>query len=598
MTRQLTLILIIATGFFISCDKKPAPPVQKQSAATAENGDYTALQKKAETFVPQIGTYGGELVLSSFSDPKSFNPITSTEMSTYEYTAYLYEGLVRQNGVTLLPEPNLADKWEISPDGLVWTFHVRPGVLWSDSVPFSAYDVEFTFNDLIYNPDINPNSSRDIFVIDGKKVAVKALDSATVQCTLPFPYAPFLRAMAQEILPKHAYGKFVAAKKFSTALSIKTPLSEMVGTGPFLLESYLSSQKVVFKRNPRYWKKDAAGNGLPYLDKIIYMIVQDQNAELLQFKQGVVRYLNAKGEDFPSLKKDEQRFGYTVFRLGPATGSNFLFFNQNTGIDARTKKPYVDLVRSAWFCNANFRKAIAFALDKDNMIRIAMNGLGYPQWSPMTPSEGYFYNPDVEQYPFDTAKARQLLAAEGFGDKNGDGILEDKNGNPVEFSFVTNSGNVVREKIAEMIRKDLGALGMTIHFQKLEFNSLIGKIDNPPYEWDAVMLGLTGGIEPHFGKNVWASNGSLHMWYPRQAKPATDWEASIDSIFNAGVKEMDTPRRKAIYDRWQRIAADKLPLIYTVLPERIACIYNDIGNLNPSTNGGILHNYEYFYKKK
>jgi peptide/nickel transport system substrate-binding protein len=229
------------------------------------------------------------------------------------------------------------------------------------------------------------------------------------------------------------------------------------------------------------------------------------------------------------------------------------------------------------------------------MIRIVMNGLGYPQVSPMTPAEGFFYTDSVLTYPYDLVTAKRILAEAGFTDQNGDGILEDSTGHPVELSFVTNSGNNVRVRIAEIIRKDLEALGFKVHFQQLEFNSLISKIDNPPYEWDAILLGLTGGSEPHFGRNVWHSSGGLHMWFPNQASPSTPWEKSIDSLFDAGVKELDINKRKAIYDQWQKIAADKLPLLYTVLAEQIYCINNRIKNINPSPNGGVLHNIERLY---
>ncbi|HON09423.1 MAG TPA: ABC transporter substrate-binding protein [Chitinispirillaceae bacterium] len=591
----LSLALFLFQIIILSGCQKGAPENKIQIVDVSSGVNYEELQEKAEKFVPAIGKKGGQIVLSSFSDPKSFNPITSTENTTSEFTEFLFEGLVRANGVTLLPEPNLADTWQVSDDGLEWTFHIRPGVLWSDSVPFSAYDVEFTFNDLIFNPAINPNSARDIFLVDGKRIRVKAIDSSNVKFTLPFPYAPFLRTMSQQILPKHKFYQVVKSGKFNTALSIQTPPSSIVGTGPFLLDSYISSQKVVFKRNPLYWRTDSAGNRLPYLDRVVYTIVADQNAELLQFKRGEVDYLAAKGEDFPSLKKDEKSGSYTVYRLGPATGSNFLFFNQILDKDPATGKQYVDKVKLSWFTNVNFRKAVAHALDKQNMIRIVMNGLGYPQWSPMTPSEGYFFSDKTTQYPYDLKKAKEILAMEGFSDKNGDGYLEDKDGNTVEFSFVTNSGNVVRARISEIIRKDLEALGMKIHYQQLEFNSLIQKISNPPYEWDAILLGLTGGVEPHFGRNVWHSSGTLHMWYPRQKKPATEWERRVDSLFDVGVKELDVSKRKVIYDEWQQIISDQLPLIYTVLPERIYCISNKFKNLNPSLNGGLLHNLEYIY---
>ncbi len=592
-------VFIISALLFSGCGSKSGTSKeQDQSSSSSLQNDFSAMQKKAESFVPEIGTHGGEIILSTISDPKSFNPITSTENTTTEFTSYMYEGLITVNGVTLIPEPHLADSWETSSDGLTWVFHIRPGVVWSDSTPFSAYDVEFTFNDLVYSKEINPNSSRDAFLIEGKKIGVKALDSSRVEFKLPFPYAPFLRSLSQEILPKHAYSKFVKRRSFSTELGIKTPPKEMVTNGPYLLETFISSQKVVLKRNPNYWKTDAKGNKLPYIDRVVYMVVADQNAELLKFKKGETDYLSAKGEDFPNLKKDEPQSNYSVYRLGPTRTSSFLFFNQNLDRDPKTGKTYVDSIKLTWFRNVNFRKAVAHALDKESMINIVMNGLGYPQWAALSPAEGTFFNPDVVQYPYDLAKAKKILTDEGFIDRDNDGVLEDKNGQIVEFSFITNTGNNVRLKIAEIIRKDLITLGFKVHFQPLEFNSLIQKTDNPPYDFDAILLGLTGTSDPHFGINVWHSSGSLHMWYPRQKKPSTDWEAKTDSLFGAGVKEIDIEKRKTIYREWQRITAENLPLIYTVTAEQIYCIQNRFGNLNPSVAGGLLHNLIYIYVKK
>jgi peptide/nickel transport system substrate-binding protein len=587
MNRVLIGVLCASLiGLFSTCNKSP------QTGGTLEPIDCAAIQSKAGAFTPALGTVGGEIVLSSFSDPKSFNPVTSTDMMTAEFTKYMYEGLVHINTITLKPEPGLASSWKVSPDGLTWDFSIRPGVLWSDSVPFTAYDAEFTFNSLVLNDSINPNSSRDIFTIDGKKPEVKALDSMTVRFTLPAPYAPFLRAMAQEILPRHKYEKFVKDNSFSGALGVLTSPDSMVGTGPFLLQTFMPSQKVIFKRNPLYWKTDSTGNRLPYLSYIVYVIVLDQSAELARFKRGEIDYMKVKGEDYAALAKDQAPLHFTIHRLGPASGSYFVFLNQNTFREGATGKAFVDSVKLSWFRCQKFRQGVAFALDKQRMVREVMNGLGYPQWGPMSPSEGYYYCLDVATYPFDTAKAKSTLAVAGFTDKNNDGVIEDPAGHPVEFSLFTNSGNTVRNKLAEIITKNLSAIGMKVQFQLVEFGNLMDRIDNPPYGWDAALLGLTGNVEPHFGKNVWQSSGYLHMWFPTQKTPSTPWEARIDSIFSAASRELDESKRKALYDEWQRIAADQLPFIYTVLPEQIFCISNKFKNVNPSVTGGLLHNIE------
>lgn len=569
---------------------------QKESISTQgiSSINLDSLITRAKAFKPKPGKVGGEIVLSSFSDPKSFNPITSSETTTSEFTSYMFEGLTRTNGVTTEVEPHLALSWDVSRDGLMWTFHLRKDVLWFNGKPFTSTDVVFTFENLIYNDDI-PNSSRDIFTINGQNIKVMAQDSFTVQFVLPAKFVPFLRSMSQEILPKEVYEPTVLKKTFVSSMGADSRPEEIVGCGPFMLESYKPSQGVILKRNPHYWKKNAAGQSLPYLDKIRYVIVQDQNAELLKFKQGETDYLEFRGQDFPMLKREESQGGYTLYRLGPNFGSSFLFFNLNAGKDSKGK-PYVDPAKHSWFENVLFRRAVAYAMDRKSIIQIALNGLGYPQHSAMSPASGFFYNPNVPQYDFDLTKAKSLLKEAGFEDKNRDGFIEDPKGNTVEFSLVTNSGNTVRKQIGEMISKDLKNLGFNVHFNLLEFNTLIAKLD-ATCDWEACIMGLTGGIEPHFGANVWRSSGNLHMWWPRQKTPATIWEKRIDEIFEKAVQELDPAKRKAYYDEWQVIVAQELPLIHTVLAERLTALRNKFENINPAPYGGVLHNLDEIYVK-
>ncbi|MBU4141012.1 MAG: ABC transporter substrate-binding protein, partial [Candidatus Omnitrophica bacterium] len=184
----------------------------------------------------------------------------------------------------------------------------------------------------------------------------------------------------------------------------------------------------------------------------------------------------------------------------------------------------------------------------------------------------------------------------GFFDRDKDGIVEDRAGNDVEFNLFTNSGNTQRVQIANIVRKDLESIGFKVHFMQLEFNNLVIKL-NSTYDWNAVILGLTGGIEPHFGNNVWQSSGHLHMWYPRQEKPATSWERRIDDIFNRAVQELNKEKRKKLYDEWQEIVAENVPFIYTVLPDSLFAVRNKFGNLYPTSYGGAFHNLEEIFIK-
>jgi len=536
------------------------------------------------------------LVLSSTSDPKSFNDITAQETSTSMVTDLIYEGLIRTNALTLKEEPNLAESWNVSADGLEWVFHLRRDVVWNDGEPFSADDVLFTFNDLIYNEKI-PASARDIFMIEGKKFKIEKVDDYTVKFTLPVKFAPFLRGMSQAILPKHKLKGIVEEGRFSFALGVNTPPSEVVGTGPYKLVAYNPGERIVFERNPRYWKRSQEGDRLPYIDKLIFIIVLNTDTAILKFLDNELDYIALRGMDYPLLKPKEAENNFTVYDVGPNFGTNFIAFNQNSGLNPKTQKPFVDPVKLKWFTNGDFRRAVAHAIDRKKIVEILMNGLGYPQDAAMSPSAGHFYNSNVIKYEYDLNKAREILAQAGFTDRNGDGTIEDKDGNPVQFNLITNAGSSERVQIASIIRHDLQKLGMQINFIAMEFNSLVSKI-NSSFDWDALVLGLTGGIEPHFGKNVWASDGHLHLWHPLQKSPATEWEKRIDEIFNQGVQELDENKRKVLYDEFQLIVSRELPVIYTVLPSSLLAVRNKFGNLKPVAYGGAFHNLEELYIKE
>lgn len=545
----------------------------------------------SDVYTPQIGRYGGTLRMATIADPKRYNPITAQETSSGVVTDYVFEGLTTQDAFTGQAKPLLAESWETNADGTEWTFHLRHDVQWSDGQPFTAEDVLFTL-EAIFAPGV-ANSMRSILTIDDEPVVATAPDPHTVVFHLPAPFAPFDRAAGFSIVPKHILGPALEAGEFGSTWGVDTPPGEVIGTGPFLFTDFQPGQRVILKRNPNYWKKDAAGNRLPYLDRIVFGVVQSTDVLLLKFQQGEIDYHAVRGKDYPLLKPKEREGNFTLYKTGPAFGSIFIYFNQNGRTNPETGKPYLPPHKYGWFSQQQFRQAVAHAIDKSSIIEIVLNGLGYEQWGPMSPSAGYFYNPDVRKYPYDPDRARALLAEIGIKDRNQNGVLEDSEGREIEFTFFTNSGNEERVDTAEIIRKDLERLGMKVHFSQIEFNALLDKMDNS--EYDLVLMGLTGGVEPHFGKNVWDSSAQLHMWNPKQPEPATEWEARIDKLFNAGVKELDPEKRKAIYDEWQGIVAEQLPLIYTCLSERIFAVRNRFGNMHPTPLGGAFHNLEEIY---
>jgi len=541
---------------------------------------------------------GGTLRLASISDPKTFNLIIAQETSTTEAVGLLFEGLTKINGETTEAEPCLAESWSHSEDGLEWTFVLRKGVLWFDGKELSADDVLFTYNSLIYNKDI-PSSSRDIFTVDGKIFKVEKIDNYTVKFTTPTPYAPLLYNLSQPILPKHILEKSVQDSKFNEMWGINTKPSDLIGTGPFKLVEYLPGQRLVYEKNSNYWKKDSEGNTLPYIDKIVTYIVQNIDAQILKFKAGEIDIVSLQGKDYAIVKGEEKKKNCTVYDCGPSFGTDFLSFNMSP--------IFTDKQKLVWFGDINFRQAIAFAIDRESMINNVLYGMGSVQHASMSESAKAFYNPNVKHYECDTKRSKDILKNAGFVDSDNDGILEKPAGVPVKFTILTNAENNMRVDLGTIIQSDLKAIGIDASLRPIDFNNLVTKL-NYTHDWDCVLLGFTGGIEPHSGKNVWAIDGQLHIWNQKPEaqrtqsmteEPTTnyqqqtaDWEKEIDRLFNTGVQELDPQKRKQIYDKWQEITAENLPLIYTVNAKVIYAINNKIKNIRPSAYGGALHNVE------
>ncbi|MBT5876214.1 MAG: ABC transporter substrate-binding protein [Candidatus Latescibacteria bacterium] len=554
----------------------------------------TPIESSDGLFTPEIGTHGGSITISESSDPKSFNYMIAQETSSTDILKYSFEGLTGTHGVTTEVIPLLAESWSVADDKATWTFHLRKNVQWFDGMPFTADDVDFTFNRLVFNPQIT-SSYKDGLMIEGKEISVEKIDDYTVRMVTPVPFAPFLSQIGVPIMPKHALESAVESGKFNETWGINTPPKDILGTGPFKITEYLAAQKIVLRRNEDYWRKDASGNSLPYLDQISIVVVPNQEVELLKFQAGELDAVSVRGQDYPILKPKEREQNFTVLNDGPAFGTSFVAFNQNPGRNGQGKD-IVDKKKLGWFTDVAFRRAVAHALDKETIINNVMNGLGYPQISAMSPAAVTFYNSDVPTYDYDLDKARQILADAGYLDQDGDGVVEDKSGNTVEFDLITNAGNSTRENIGLIVQADLKKIGIKVNFAPIDFNALVTRLTKT-YDWEGLLMGLTGGVEPEGGRNVWVTKGSLHFWNPQQESPATAWEAEIDSLFNVGVQELDPEKRKLIYDRFQHIVAEQLPVIYSALPAYVTAVRNTIGNARPTAYARGFHDMAEVYRK-
>ena len=580
-------------------------PLGLQSRPSTELLDWeriAQLRRNAETFEYTIGNPGGTLTFATISEPLTLNLAISNDASSSGVLGYLFEGLTETSWLTDEVEPALAESWEHSDDGLTWTFHLRKDVTWHDGQPFTAHDVDFTFNRITYNDDIaaSARSSFNFRFLDEAtaqwqvaQMTVTALDDYTVQCVLPVPFAPFLRAMGTAIYPKHVLEQYVDDGTFESVWGIETDPAEIIGTGPFTIERYDPGERVVMRRNPNYWLKDAAGNRMPYLDSVTHVIVEDLDAELEKFLSGEADVHGVLGEEYAELKPLEADGNYTIHRRGPAFGTAFLAFNMNPGSNPDTGAPYVAPERLRWFQNIQFRQAVAHVIDKDKIISEVQHGLGYPQWSSVSPAAGDFHNPNVRTYQYDVDRANRMLDDLGWIDTDGDGIREDGAGNKISFTLVTNTGNTVRATVTEIIHEGLTRIGLEVNFELIEFGELVDQLVSS-YEWETMVIGFTGGSDPYGGISLWHSSEDLHLWNPNQPVPATEWEAEIDALYIMGSQELDRDKRVAHYHRAQEIAAENVPVIYTTQSERLTAVRNVFGNTTPTLYG--LWDTRYLYR--
>lgn len=604
------LLLIIFVAFVLkSCinadiqENDTQKPVQKldlipiqfppEAKTVTINGvDY--LQSQAE-----VGNFGGALVSSTIGEgPKTFNPFNTKDATSATMAEIMFDGLVSSKPDTGEVIPKLAKSFEISPDGKTYTFHLRRGITWSDEKPITAEDVVFTWNEIILK-GLGNTSTRDSILIDGKLPKVEKIDDYTVKFTTIKPFAPFLRILSASIAPKHVFEPIVkkGAKYFDSFWSTTTPPKDFVISGAFKLKEYVPAQRIVFERNPNYYEINLNGEKLPYLDKIIYLIVGDLNNEILKFEAGELDVISLRGSNVGRYKKKEGKSNFVIYNIGPDTGTMFVTLNMNRRKNEHGKY-YVSPKKQVWFNDINFRNAIDWAIDRENMVNNVANGLGSPLFTAESLNSIYLNKSLAGGHPKDLNKAKAYLKKSGFYWTKGG--LYDKFNNKVEFDLYTNAGNTEREAIGVMVKQDLEDLGMQVNFKPIEFNSLVNKMVNS-LDWDLVIMGLTGTpLEPHNGKNVWYSTGSLHLFNQRSEGKATDrfpWEVKLDEIIDAASLKITFEDRKKLYDEYQQIIYDEKPIIYLYSGIRVIAIRKKFQNIYPSQLAGVTYNLDEIFIK-
>ena len=394
-----------------------------------------------EIVFSDVSTRGGVLTSSLRSEPRTFNRWVDRNFPTDLVSQLTQSKLIRINRSTQEIEPALAESWTASPDNQTFTLKLREAT-WSDGTPFTSADVLFTFK-AIYDPKVNSILASSLQV-NGKGLEVTAPDARTVVVSYPGSFGPGIALLDNLILaPRHKLEAALAAGTFPQAWGVATPVNELVSLGPFVLSRYEAGQRMVFDRNPRYWKKDASGAALPHVDQIVLEVVPDQNAELVRLQAGQIDMLQqqVRPEDIATLRPLVDQGKLQLLELGVGTDPDLFFFNLRPQHWA--KDP-----RGSWITRREFRQAISHAVDRESFANTVFLGAGVPIWGPVTPGNQKWFSPNVPRYGFSVDKAKALLAGLGLANRDADEWLEDEKGTEARFTLLTYRGNSSLERLS------------------------------------------------------------------------------------------------------------------------------------------------------
>jgi peptide/nickel transport system substrate-binding protein len=494
--------------------------------------------------------YGDTLIEASIGEPSTLLPVLASDSASSDINGHVYDGLLRYDK-NLRLEGVMAESWEISPDNLTITFRLRKGIKWHDGAPFTSADVLFTYQ-MYIDPKVPTSYAEDYRQVS----RAEAPDPYTFRVTYPQPYAPALESWALPIHPKHLLeGKDVT----------KSPLARApVGTGPYRLVEWKAGEKLVLEANPDYF------DGKPYIRRVVYRIIPDSSTQFLELQSGGLDFMGltpiqySTQTDTPAFKRNFNKYRYLSF------GYSYLGYN----------------LRKPLFQDVRVRRAIAHAIDRQELIDGVLLGLGKVATGPYKP-DTWVYNANVRKYPFDPAAARTLLAEAGWRDGDGDGVLE-KDGRKLAFTIVTNQGNDIRSKTAEILQRRLKEVGIDVQIRIVEWATFLKEFIFPG-NFDVTILGWTGGPEPD-QYNIWHSSKTG----PRELNFIHYKNAEVDELLERGRRTFDQAERKKIYDRFQEILAEEQPYTFLYVGEALPAVARRFRGIEPAP-AGITYNFIKWY---
>lgn len=494
---------------------------------------------------PGVPVYGDSLVEGSIGEPSTLLPILASDSASHSVAALLYNGLVKYDkNLNLVGD--LAERWDISPDGLTMTFHLRKGVKWHDGTELTSRDVLYTYRTII-DPKTPTAYAEDFLQV--KKA--EAVGPYTFKVEYAKPFAPALASWGMNILPAHLLeGKDIT----------KSPLARKpVGTGPFLFTEWAPGQRLVLDSNHDYFE------GRPYLDRRIFRIIPDTSTMYMELKAG--------GLDMMSLTPVQ-------FKKQTNTADFLKRFNKfSYPVPSYTYMGYN--LRNPLFADKKVRQAITCGINKDELVHGVLFGLGQTAHGPYQPGT-WANNPDLKPFPYDPQRAVKLLEEAGWRISGGDGLLM-KDGKPFRFTILTNQGNEQRIKSAQIIQYRLKKIGIEVKIRVLEWASLLTNyIDTRNF--DVVLMGWNISQDPD-QYDIWHSS----KVGPKELNFISYKNSQVDRLLEEGRGTFDQEKRRQCYYRMQEILADEQPYTFLYVPSALPVINSRFRGIEPAP-AGIGHN--------
>jgi peptide/nickel transport system substrate-binding protein len=476
------------------------------------------------------------LVVGQVAEPATMDPHVATAVNDFRILVNLYEGLVRYAPGTLEVEPALAESWEISEDGTVYTFQLRDGVAFHDGTAFDAEAVKFNFDRML--DEAHPLHGTGPFPLSFFFSAIEeteVVDDLTVRFHLNEPYAPFLSNLA------YPTGLIVSPT------AVETHVDEYArnpsGTGPFVFRVWESNRQVALQRNEDYW------DGAPPLAGVVFRPITDANARVSEMLSGGIDLMVEVPPDNVQLFADDPQFV-----LHEEAGPHLWFLILNT------KEPPFDDVR--------MRQAVNYAIDKESLVTNVLQGTATVAAGPTPEAFAWAYNEDLEPYPYDPDRARELIAEAGYGD-----------GAETVF-YVTEGGSGMLDPVpmGTAIQANLAAVGIDARIETYEWNTFLNQV-NPGLEGKAGMAQM-----------AWMTNDPDTLPFlalrteamPDQGGFNSGYYSNpeVDALLEQARRETDQDERARLYQEMQVIVQEDAPWAFIANWKQNAVTTANVENFN------------------